>query len=241
MKAQALRFGAEIRSGSVESLSRQGDILATVVAGIPIPARTIIMTSGVANKRPSFPDELHNAAVQLGLLRYCPICDGFEVTDKKVAVLGSGGHACKEAAFLRSYTRDVTLILDDPDSASSEDAELQQLREAGVIVASGPVGSITIDDQRIGIDLPGGKLCFESAYIAMGSDIRSHLAAGLGADLSEEGCIVVDSHQRTTVLGLYAAGDVVIGLDQISRAVGTAATAATAVRNDLAALHGLRR
>ncbi|WP_199628655.1 FAD-dependent oxidoreductase [Rhizobium sp. OAE497] len=54
----------------------------------------------------------------------------------------------------------------------------------------------------------------------------------VGAALSKEGCIRVDDHQRTNVPGLYAAGDVV-GLDQISHAMGQAGVAATTIRNDL--------
>ena len=55
----------------------------------------------------------------------------------------------------------------------------------------------------------------------------------LGARLNEQGCIGIDAHQRTSVEGLYAAGDVVIGLDQISHAMGEGGVAATTIRNDL--------
>ena len=63
----------------------------------------------------------------------------------------------------------------------------------------------------------------------------------LGARLSEVGCVGVDAHQRTSVPGLYAAGDVVIGLDQISHAMGEGGVAATTIRNDLAKEAPLRR
>jgi thioredoxin reductase (NADPH) len=56
----------------------------------------------------------------------------------------------------------------------------------------------------------------------------------LGAEASDDGCLIVDSHQRTSVPGLYAAGDVAKGLDQISHAMGEAGLAATTIRNDLA-------
>jgi thioredoxin reductase (NADPH) len=59
----------------------------------------------------------------------------------------------------------------------------------------------------------------------------------VGAAVTEEGCIKVDRHQRTSIVGLYAAGDVVIGLDQISHAMGEAGVAATTIRNDLASSH----
>jgi len=76
-------------------------------------------------------------------------------------------------------------------------------------------------------------MTFESIYPAMGSDIRSELAGALGAKRTEVGCVEVDWHQRTTIAGLYAAGDVVLGLDQISSAMGQASVAATTIRNDL--------
>ena len=70
---------------------------------------------------------------------------------------------------------------------------------------------------------------------------HSELAAQLGAQTSEDGCMVVDGHQRTDVPGLYAAGDVVLGLDQISHAMGEGGVAATSIRNDLDALRPMRR
>jgi thioredoxin reductase (NADPH) len=71
--------------------------------------------------------------------------------------------------------------------------------------------------------------------------VHSELAEGLGAALTDEGCIKVDAHQRTSCPNLYAAGDVVIGLDQISHAMGEAGVAATTIRNDLAAKQALYR
>ncbi len=78
-------------------------------------------------------------------------------------------------------------------------------------------------------------MAFDTLYPAMGSDVHSSLARDVGAQLTDEGCIRVDAHQRTSVPNLYAAGDVVIGLDQISHAMGEAGVAATAIRNDLVA------
>jgi thioredoxin reductase (NADPH) len=86
-----------------------------------------------------------------------------------------------------------------------------------------------------------GSAAFDSLYPALGSVIRSELAVVLGAEATEDGCLVIDTHQRTTVPGLYAAGDVAKGLDQISHAMGEAAVAATAIRNDLAQARNLAR
>ena len=70
---------------------------------------------------------------------------------------------------------------------------------------------------------------------------RSFPCRALGADATDEGCLVIDDHQRTTIAGLYAAGDVAKGLDQISHAMGEAGVAATTIRNDLATCFPLIR
>jgi NADPH-dependent glutamate synthase beta subunit-like oxidoreductase len=81
-----------------------------------------------------------------------------------------------------------------------------------------------------------------NANSALGSDTHVELAGQIGITITEAtGCIAVDSHQRTNVPGAYAAGDVVIGLDQISRAMGDGGVAATTIRNDLAARRPLKR
>ena len=73
----------------------------------------------------------------------------------------------------------------------------------------------------------------EFLYPALGSQVRSELARMLGAECSTTGCILTDGHQRTSVPGLYAAGDVVQELDQLAVATGHAAIAATDVHNAL--------
>ena len=169
-----------------------------------------------------------------GLVRYCPICDGYEVTDKKVGVIGSDSHGVAEALFLRSYTADVTLIA--PDKAMRLKPEDQsKLKEAGIDCVDGPAQAVAIAEDCIVVDTAEGHYTFDTIYPALGSDTHTQLAEMVGADLGEDCCIKVDSHQRTSVPGLYAAGDVVIGLDQISHAMGEGGVAATTIRNDLCA------
>ena len=168
-----------------------------------------------------------------GLLRYCPICDGYEVTDKRVGVIGNRTHGFKEAVFLRTYTKDVTLIAPDQDVELSAD-EHARLDALGVERVAGPCASLRIEGDRIVVPVPQGEREFDSVYPALGSVIRSELAVALGANASTDGCLEVDDHQRTSVPGLYAAGDVVRGLDQISHAMGEGGVAAVTLRNDLA-------
>jgi thioredoxin reductase (NADPH) len=80
----------------------------------------------------------------------------------------------------------------------------------------------------------GRRLAFDTIYSALGTEPRNALARQIGAELDgEDGRLVVDAHQQTTVDGLYAAGDIVAGLNQISVAMGQAAVAAAAIHNRL--------
>ena len=87
-------------------------------------ARSVLLATGVTNRRPKIPVELHDEALSCGLLRYCPICDGFEVTDTRVAVIGTGSNGLREAIFLRSFTADVTLNGKNYEIKVAEDGTL---------------------------------------------------------------------------------------------------------------------
>jgi len=157
-----------------------------------------------------------------------------------VAVIGTGDHGMREALFLRGYTRDVTLVA--PEAEHLLDATCAaKLDEAGIARVDGPCGGFAIAGDQLAFDTAHGRLAFDSAYPAMGSRVRSRLAVAAGARATEEGCLEVDDHQRTSVPGLFAAGDVVKGLDQISHAMGEAGVAATTIRNLLNEQRPIRR
>ncbi len=229
MRRQALKYGAAVIDGRVDALEMRDSLF---VAG-EVAARSVFLATGVTNNRPRIADDVHDEALARGLLRYCPICDGYEVTDRKVGVIGTQAHGMNEAVFLRGFTRDVTLI--SPDACHDlDEVERATLAGLGIGLVDGPCEALRIEGEQMVVPTPVGVLAFDSVYPALGSVIHSDLAAGLGAETNDEGCLKVDAHQRTNVPGLYAAGDVVRGLDQISHAMGAAGVAATAIRNDLA-------
>ena len=241
MRLQASRYGAELHNGTVDRLERHPHRGFLVCSDRMVyRARTVLLATGVVNRRPPMIDDrTHALAVGGGQLRYCPICDGYEVIDRRVAVMGTGHHGCDEALFLRSYTADVTLIA--PDGSPNLTAEERaQLADAGVGI-DGPCTAIMLVGGRIAIALPGGIKEFDGLYPALGSDIRSELGRQVGSEMSDDGCLTVDAHQRTSVPALYAAGDVVLGLDQLSHAMGEGGVAATTIRNDLARQRPLLR
>jgi thioredoxin reductase (NADPH) len=239
MREQAQMYGASIVPGHVTRLDKiEGGFRAEWGQG-SVTAKTVLLATGVTNRRPPMDPELHDEALARGLIRYCPICDGYEVTDKKVGVIGSGSHGVAEAVFLRGFTEDITLIAphDAHDLAEEDQA---RLKEFGIACIDGPCEAVAAHEECIVIDTADGHHVFDSVYPALGSDVHNQLAIQLGAEL-KDGNLVVDDHQRTTVPGLYAAGDVVLGLDQISHAMGEGGVAATTIRNDLAKEHPIMR
>jgi thioredoxin reductase (NADPH) len=234
MKAQAQLYGAQIASERVTRLDREEDGFRATSGSQSATAWAVLLATGIRNRKPPMDEALHDEALARGLIRYCPICDGYEVTDKKLGVIGSGAHGVAEAIFLRSFSADITLIAPDSahDVAAGDQAALAAL---GIATVDGPCQAVAALDEAIVVDTAQGHHTFDSIYPALGSDVHNELAGQLGVALNAgTGCILVDAHQRTNVPGVYAAGDVVLGLDQISHAMGEGGVAATTIRNDLA-------
>lgn len=230
MLRQAKAYGTVREAATVDAIEPLNDGFVVRIGDRVAHARTVLLATGVVNHRPDMPDDVHDAALQRGLLRYCPICDGYEVTDTRVGVVGTSDHGMREALFLRGYTRDVTLVA--PGGAHDLDPACRtKLDAAGIVHVEGPCGGFAIEGDRLAFDTASGRMAFDSVYPALGSRIRSRLAVAAGANATDEGCLEVDDHQRTSVPGLFAAGDVVKGLDQISHAMGEAGVAATTIRN----------
>lgn len=233
MLAQAELYGAVREAAEVTRVEPVAEGFIVHAGDRRVATRAVLLATGVVNHRPEgMDDALHDRALAAGMLRYCPVCDGYEVTDKRVGVIGTGDHGMREALFLRGFTRDVTLIAPEVEHRL-DDACVARLDEAGIVRVDGPCGGYGIEGARIAVDTAAGRMDFDSLYPALGSRIRSDLAVAAGAAATDDGCLEVDDHQRTSIPGLFAAGDVVKGLGQISNAMGQAGVASTTIRNML--------
>lgn len=229
MREQALEYDAVIEPGRVETLSAAKDGFTARLNGREVRARAVILAAGVVDHHPDLPGV--ERAIERSLVRICPICDGYEATGKAVAIIGHDDKGAREAAFLRTYSDRVTLIHVGPPEALTERAALERL---GVPVVAAPLDAVTLDGDRVTALGWGGEVrSFDLVYSALGTSPNAELAAGLDAALGPDGRLVVDPHQQTSVPRLYAAGDVVRGLNQIAVATAEAAVAATAAHNTL--------
>lgn len=229
MTEQALEYDAVIEPGRVETLERDGDGFIAGLNGRQVRARAVLLATGVTDHHPDLPGV--ERAIERALVRICPICDGYEATGKAVAIIGKDDAGVREAAFLRTYSDRVTLIHVGPPEALTEEDELRRLK---VELIRAPIDNVRLEGDRVTALSWGGNFrVFDMVYSALGTTSNVELARALGARLSDDRCLAVDDHQQTSVPGLYAAGDVVRGLNQIAVAGAEAAIAATAIHNVL--------
>ncbi len=233
LREQAAQYGAVIEPGEVTRLTPvEAGGFAVALEGRRLRAERVLLATGGLDVEPELPGV--RDAVRRGLVRYCPICDAYEVIGKSVALIAFGRCRIKEALLLRAYTANLT-VLTLGQSLDMPDEERRALHEAGIGVLDTPVERLAVEGDRIvAWHMQGGaQHSFDSIYSALGTRIRSGLATALGAAADADGALIVDAHQETGVPGLFAAGDVVRGLSQISVATGQAAIAATHMNRSL--------
>jgi thioredoxin reductase (NADPH) len=223
-------YGVRIIHDDVVALQPDGPEFIATCSQADVRAKRTVLATGLIDKNVPMPDL--EQAVERGLVRYCPICDGFEASDLRIGVLGNADDAAAKALFLRTYSRQVTLLQLDGRPCSRQ--HVRELSEAGVRLPAGSVRALARQKHQIIASMSDGtqEVC-DVIYPVLGCDVRSELGKKLGASHNDAGCLEVDAHQQTCVAGLYAIGDVVSDLHQIAVATGHAAVAATHLHNAL--------
>jgi thioredoxin reductase (NADPH) len=229
-REQAEGYGAAIEDACIAQIARQGDGFEAVAAdGRRWRARYVILATGIEDVMP--PLAGLEPGIAAGAVRLCPVCDGYEASDGRVAIYGPVEDAVGHALFLRTFSEDVSIIAVDEAPASAETA--RKAFDAGIAIFPAPCALAYEHGTTVARFADGAEQAFDTFYPTLGSTPHSDLAAQLGARCDADGGIEVDEHNQTSVDGLYAVGDVVSALNQIAVAVGHAAIAATAVHNRL--------
>jgi len=232
LREQASGYGARLEQGHVEHIEPHAEGFSVRYGERSCITRRIILATGIEDTLPDMPGV--EKAIDEGKVRLCAICDGYEVDGDNVAVYGEAESAITHAVFLRTFTDRVTVVVHGAQDACDQAialAEHYAIRVIGDRVES-------LHPCETGIELltcRGARHHFDIIYPSLGARFRSELAVQLGLECDECGGINVDEHRQTSLRGLYAIGDVTMGLKQISVAIGQAAQAATAVHNSLEA------
>lgn len=195
-------------------------------------SKKILLATGVSNIEPDLPNL--KEAILNGFIRHCMICDGYEIIDKRVALIGYGKKVLEESLFLKTYTQDITILTTGrPIYLSRQDVSLLENQQIKIITDS--ISDLIIKKNKItAFRLKSGTACnFDTIYSALGTIAHSDFTKALDIKLGKNHCILTDKSQQTSASGVYAAGDITTALDQISVAFGQAAIAATAIHNIL--------
>ncbi|QBR75262.1 thioredoxin-disulfide reductase [Microbacterium sediminis] len=247
MQEQAEKFGAEIAYDDATELDLDGPVKrVTLGSGKVEEASALIFATGSAYRKLGVPGE---EALSGHGVSWCATCDGFFFRDKVVAVVGGGDSALEEATFLTKFASKVIVIhrrdelraskaLQDRAFANDKIEFIWNSEVVEMLGASGLTGAL-LRDLTTGEEL---EIALDGMFVAIGSDPRVHLVHGK-LDLTAEGTIAVDGRSsRTSVPGVFAAGDVI---DPTYRQAVTAAASGTVAALDaehyLAALEDLAK
>ncbi|WP_394555047.1 thioredoxin-disulfide reductase [Agromyces sp. MMS24-JH15] len=242
MQAQAERFGTEVVYDDVVELDLEGPVKRVKLGnGETHEARAVIYATGSAYRKLGLPEE---EILSGHGLSWCATCDGFFFRQKTIAVVGGGDSAMEEATFLTRFA-DKVYVIHRRDSLKAskimqqrafdnEKIEFIWNAEVSAIHGESAVTGVTLTDTVTGqvraLDLDG-------LFVAIGNDPRTHLVHGK-LDLTREGTIAVDGRSsRTSVPGVFAAGDVIDPFyRQAVTAAGSGTVAALDAEHYLAAL-----
>ena len=214
MRAQAVRFGAEIITDDVTQINVDGDIKSvTDGAGNVHQAHTLILSMGSGYRELGLPNEKRLSGHGVS---WCATCDGFFFREQDIAVVGGGDSALEEAIFLTRFAKSVTLVhrrgelrgskIMQERALANEKIHVAWNSEVAAIHGEAKLSGITLRDTENGTER---ELPVTGLFIAIGHDPRSELLPGK-VDLDPEGYVLVESGStRTSAPGVFACGDLV--------------------------------
>jgi thioredoxin reductase (NADPH) len=231
-------FGLEVATGEVQKLIDKGDHKLVIVDGEEYRARAVIVTTGAEPRKLGIPGE--NELIGRGV-SYCATCDGAFFRDVPVAVVGGGDTAAEEALFLTRFASKVYLVHRRDKLRATSVLQERILANPKIEVVWSSVAEEVVGENRgvAGLKVQNkitgqfASLAVEGVFFAIGVIPKARFLADI-LTLNEEGYILTDNECRTSLPGIFAAGDVRSKiLKQIATAVGDGAVAAIAVERYL--------
>lgn len=236
MRKQAQNFGAEFMLAQVESLDLSGDVKSVKTDRGELKAFGILMATGAHPRTVGFKGEMDFRGRGVA---YCATCDGEFFTGKEVFVVGGGFAAAEEAVFLTKYAKHVTILIRGKDFSCAQSVADHARNHEKITVLTNTEVEEVLGDSALRAIRYRNKVTGEvteyradaddniGVFVFAGYAPATELIRGL-ADLNEQGYVVTDRSMKTSVDGLYAAGDVCVkALRQVVTAVGDGALAAT--------------
>ncbi len=227
-RSEVIGYGVEMLQDRVRGIEPGFSV--RLAGGTVLTARRILIATGVDDELPEIPGVRERWGRDL---LHCPYCHGWEVRDQPLGVLGTQPGSTLHAELVRQWSDDVVFFRHTYDLTTAEEARLEA---RAIRIIRGEVARLVVEDDRMtGVELTDGRVIARTAvFIRPGN--RPHadgLLSELGCALDEAGFVAVDATGRTSVSGIWAAGNVVDPRAQVISAAGAGSTAAIAINADL--------
>jgi thioredoxin reductase len=227
-RAEVQRYGVELIEDRV--IDATTGFALELAAGARVRARQLLLATGAADVLP----DIEGARERWGRdVLHCPYCHGWEIRDRPVGVLGTGPGSVEHAHLLRQWTDDVTFFT---HAAELTPAERDALLTRGIAVVDGTVERLVISGDRLrAVGLASGSTIAREALFIR-PDLRAHTgspATALGCELLPGGLVRADAEGRTSVDGVWAAGNATNPRAQVITAAGEGSAIAIAINTAL--------
>jgi thioredoxin reductase len=229
-RAEVGRYGVVILEDRV--VDATAGFTLRLAGGRSLTARRVVLATGAVDELPDVP----GARERWGRdFLHCPYCHGWEVRDRPIGVLATGPGSVEHAQLLRQWSDDVVLFAHMHPVTAEERAALAA---RGIAVVDGTVERLVIADDRLReVQLAGGRTVPRDALFIRPA-LRGHAdgpAVALGCEMDPDGLVRTDAAGRTSVPGVWAAGNAVNPRAQVITAAGEGSAVAIAINNDLVA------
>jgi len=216
----------------VIDISKENDEFLIKTGKKKYKVKSVLIATGTKHRRLNAPGEKELSGKGIS---YCATCDGFFFKEKKVAIVGGGNSALIEAIYLKQIGCSEVYVIHRRDQFRAEKSYVEEAKEKGVkLILESVVEKINGEDKVESLDLKNKKtnkisiLEIDGVFVSIGEIPQNNLAKKLGLELDERGFIKVDTQGRTSVKGVYSAGDITGGLRQVITAAAEGAVAALA-------------
>jgi thioredoxin reductase len=234
-RAEVAGYGGEVIDGRVEGVDRvdgsQPAFVVRLAGGRRLAARRLLVTTGLRDELPDVPGVRERWGRDV---IHCPYCHGWDVRDQPIGVLAAGPAPVEKALLVRQWSPDVVLF---PHTVDIGGPDRTRLAARGVRIADGEVVRLVVDDgaDRLrGVELAGGEVVPRSAlFVAPRFVARDDLLSQLGCALGDDGWVATDPGGRTSVPGVWAAGNVADPMAIVITSAAAGSSAAAAVNLDL--------